>query len=84
MLPILVSKLAPLLTVIEIVPQMHKVVKNKRVRDLSFWTIFLMFFSGIVWALHGYFIQDITLLLSSFAVIILNALMMFIYLIYAV
>jgi uncharacterized protein with PQ loop repeat len=83
MLPTIVSTLAPILTVLEVIPQLHKTVKHKRVRDLSFWTIILMFLSGLTWALHGYFIQDVALFVSSIAVIILNAIMAVVYLMFS-
>ena len=84
MLPTIVSTLAPILSVIEVIPLLHKTVKHRRVRDLSFWTIFLMCLSGVVWGLHGYFIKDISLIVSSVAVTAVNAIMVGVYLLFSI
>jgi len=83
MLPVAVSILAPIITAIELVPQLYKTLKHKRVRDLSFPTMVLMLLSGIIWMTHGYFIEDLTLIVSSFVVTIMNSVMICIYLLFS-
>ena len=43
-LPFVVSILAPILTFSQLIPQLYKTYKTKRVKDLSIHTIFIIFF----------------------------------------
>ena len=64
-LKIFVSIFAPVLSSVQIFPQLLHTFKTKRVRDLSVHTLMLVLFSELVWLLHGVFIGDFTLIASG-------------------
>jgi uncharacterized protein with PQ loop repeat len=77
-----IAGLAVVLSTIQVIPQIYKVYVRKQVRDLSFETMALGFFSAIVWAAHGYLISDFTLIMSSTTVAFLHTLSITMYFMY--
>ena len=63
-LAVLVSVLAPLVNSIQHIPQLHKIVKTKRVKDVSRSTLVLLLFAEILWLAHGWFNHDMSLVVS--------------------
>ena len=81
-LPIVVSILAPILTFSQLIPQLYKTYKTKRVKDLSIHTILIIFLSNVLWFIHGLNIQDITLIFSGIVSSIISFLMLVLYFIH--
>lgn len=81
-LPIVVSILAPVLTFSQLIPQLYKTYKTKRVKDLSIHTILIIFLSNVLWFIHGIHIQDITLIFSGIVSSIISFLMLVLYFIH--
>jgi len=81
-LPIVVSILAPILTFSQLIPQLYKTYKTKRVKDLSIHTILIIFLSNVLWFIHGIHIQDITLIFSGIVSSIISFLMLVLYFIH--
>jgi len=77
-----VSTLAPLLTCIQLLPQLYKTVKTRRVDDLSFYSLILLFSTNIVWILHGYFIMDVPLIVAGSISSLVNLSLIILYLRY--
>ncbi len=82
MLPIIVSFLAPIMNCIQLVPQLHKTYKTKRVNDLSFYSLFLILFTNLLWLLHGYFIFDLSLIIAGIISLSINILLFILYILY--
>ena len=82
-LPIVVSILAPILTVSQLIPQLYKTYKTKRVKDLSLHTILIIFLSNVLWLIHGLYIYDLTLIFSGIISSIINFSMLVLYFIYS-
>jgi uncharacterized protein with PQ loop repeat len=82
MLPILVATLAPILSCIQLFPQLHKTFTTKRVHDLSFWTIILIVVTNILWLLHGIFIYDYSLIIAGIISLCVNILLLGMFLVY--
>ena len=81
-LPLAVSTLAPFLTCIQLLPQLYKTVKTRRVDDLSFYSLILLFSTNIMWILHGYFIMDIPLIVAGSISSLVNMALITLYLRY--
>ena len=81
-LPIVVSILAPVLTFSQLIPQLYKTYKTKRVKDLSIHTILIIFLSNVLWFIHGLYIHDITLIFSGIVSSIISFLMLLLYFIH--
>lgn len=62
-----VAIIAPLLSSVMHLPQLFKTMKHKSVRDVSFYTIALLLIVEILWLVHGWFIDDLALMLSGMA-----------------
>ena len=79
----LVAVFAPIVTCIQLLPQLYKTVKTKEVKDLSVNTLLLIFASSILWFLHGYFISDSSLFFACSISIIINSILLGYYFQYA-
>ena len=72
MFPLIVSVLAPVVSCIQMLPQIRKVIKSKNVRDISFYSLLLLLFSNFLWLLHGYFVMDLSILFSEVVAVLVN------------
>ena len=82
MLSNIVAILAPLISSIQLFPQLYKTYTTKSVKDLSFYFLILFLISNILWILHGYFIFDISLIIAGILSIIVNAALLTLYFLY--
>jgi len=82
MLPFIVAILAPLISSIQLFPQLYKTYTTKSVKDLSFYFLILFLISNILWILHGYFIFDISLIVAGIVSIIINIILLKLYFLY--
>jgi len=74
--PPLVAILAPLVNMVQLMPQVYKVYQTHQVRDLSILSIGLLLLTNLLWILHGYFIQDTSLLFSGSVSMSVNLLLL--------
>lgn len=65
MIRIVVAYLAVIINTIYQLPQLFKIIKTKSVNDISLIALALLLFNNILWLMHGYFINDNTLIISS-------------------
>jgi len=82
MIASIVTILAPTVSCIQTVPQLYKVYITKHVEDLSFSTLVLLVVSTSLWALHGFFIRDGSLLAAGIISVVVNIALVILYLIY--
>ena len=82
MLPSLVAILAPIISCIQLFPQLYKTYKSKSVKDISFYSLLLILITNLLWILHGYFISDYSLLISSTISMLINTTLFSLYIIY--
>jgi len=82
MIAAIVTILAPTVTCIQLVPQLYKVYVTKHVEDLSFYTMMLLVASATLWTLHGFFIQDRSLLIAGSISLLINSSLLLLYLFY--
>lgn len=78
----IVATFAPILSISMVLPQLYKTYQTKRVKDLSLYMILLLFFANILWLLHGYFIADISLMVTGFIQSFLVAILLLMYYFY--
>lgn len=76
MIRIVVAFLAVIVNSIYQVPQLFKIIKTKSVNDISLIAIALLLCNNILWFMHGYFINDNTLIISSVLNLSLNLVIM--------
>ena len=72
MLAYFVSILVPIVNCIQLFPQLYKTYQTKRVTDLSLYSLYLILLASILWLLHGYFIQDASLIVAGVISVIVN------------
>lgn len=82
MIPQGVAILAPLVNCIQMIPQVYKTYQTKRVKDLSLYTILLFLTTNLLWLLHGYFIMDLSLIVSGIVSMSLNSVLLTMYWMY--
>ena len=71
--------LATLISCIQMIPQLYKTYTTRSVTDLSLYSLVLIFLTNILWALHGYFIADLSLLIAGFLTATINATLIVLY-----
>jgi uncharacterized protein with PQ loop repeat len=71
--------LATVTSCIQMVPQLYKTYTTQSVTDLSLYSLILILFTNIFWALHGYFIADPSLLIAGFLTATVNASLILLY-----
>lgn len=81
-LPLIVAIMAPVMSTVNMVPQIYKIYKTKRVRDISLTMIILLIITNLFWFLHGYFIMDLSILASCIIGFLQNFFMLTFYLLY--
>lgn len=80
MFPIIIAILAPIVNCIQLFPQLLKIYKTKKVRDLSLYSIFLLLLTSILWTIHGLFIMDYSIIIGSLITTIININILFFFL----
>lgn len=83
MIPYTVAILAPIVNSIQLIPQLYKTWRTKKVKDLSFTTILLLITTNLLWLLHGYFIMDMSLIVAGVVSITVNICLLGLYIIYS-
>lgn len=82
MLQLIVATLAPILNSIQYFPQLYKAYITKSVKDLSFYTLLLIIITSIFWTTHGYFTNDLSLIIAAIISVIINTIILTLFLIY--
>ena len=82
MIPVLVAYLAPITSVIQQIPQLHKVYITKKVKNISFLSLLLLLFSSLLWVIHGYIISDTVLIVGSIMTVLINLVTVVLYVTY--
>ena len=82
MLPLTIATLAPIVNSIQLFPQLYKTYTTKSVNDLSFYSLSLILITNLLWLLHGYFINDISLILAGVISMIINVTLLTLFVIY--
>ena len=73
MLAYAVSVLVPIVSCIQLFPQLYKTYKTKHVMDLSIYSLYLILCASVLWLLHGYFIKDASLIVAGGISVAVNA-----------
>jgi MtN3 and saliva related transmembrane protein len=82
MIPAIVATLAPIVNSIQIFPQLYKTYQTKSVKDLSLYFLLLILTTNILWLLHGYFINDQSLIIAGIIAAMMNITLLVLYFIY--
>ena len=82
MIPLIVATLAPIVNCVQILPQIYKTYRTKSVKDLSFYSLLLLLITIILWLLHGYFINDNSLVVAGLITLVLNISLIRLYFLY--
>ena len=82
MLHIIVATLAPIITCIQPFPQLYKTYITKSVNDLSVYSLLLILMTNLLWLLHGYFINDYSLIVTGLIITTINTMLLTLYFLY--
>jgi uncharacterized protein with PQ loop repeat len=78
----IIATLAPIINCVQLLPQVYKTYSTKEVGDLSLGSLLLILLTNILWFLHGYFISDISLIVSGSLSILINTVLLALYFCY--
>ena len=79
-IPKIISILAPLFDLFHRIPQLHKKYRTKKVSQFSFYSLALLFITNTLWL--GYYIYDISLIISSSIAVIMDIIRIMMYIMY--
>ena len=82
MIPLIVATLAPIVNCMQLLPQLYKTYTTKSVKDLSFYSLFLLLITILLWLLHGYFINDNSLIVAGLITLVINISLIRLYFLY--
>ena len=82
MIPFIVATLAPTVNCVQLFPQLYKTYITRSVKDLSLYSLLLILMTNILWLLHGYFINDNSLIISGMISMIINITLLSLYFFY--
>ncbi len=72
----IVAVVAPLLTSIQLVPQVYKTYTTRNVSGLSVYTFMLAWLTSLLWWIHGYYTLDLSLMVATTVSLIMNSSML--------
>ncbi len=61
-LPLFFAVSAPLSTMVQFIPQVYKIHKTKKVKDISEYGILFLMFSALLWLGHSIFVNDYSII----------------------
>lgn len=67
-----IAIIIPVLSSIQQLPQLYKSYTTNHVADLSIESLAIILLTNLLWFFHGYFIRDVTLIVSAIASILIN------------
>lgn len=82
-LRVTIATIVPILTSIQLLPQLYKTYNTKSVEDLSVYSLLLILLNNLLWLVHGYFIVDYSLIVSGILSLFINMMLFIFYLIYS-
>ena len=82
MLPLIVATLAPIISCVQLLPQVYKTYITKRVTDLSVYSLLLILTTNILWLIHGYFIVDYSLMIAATITACVNIILLILFFMY--
>jgi len=82
MLPFIIATFAPIINSIQLFPKLYKTYTSKSVKDLSLYSLSLILLTNFLWLLHGYFINDISLIVAGIVSTILAVALLTLYFLY--
>lgn len=80
----IIATLAPIINCVQLLPQVYKTYSTKEVGDLSLGSLLLILLTNILWLLHGYFISDVSLIVSGSLSILINTILLTLYFSYRI
>ena len=78
----IIATLAPIINCVQLLPQVYKTYSTKEVGDLSLWSLLLILLTNTLWFLHGYYISDVSLIVSGSISILINTVLLALYFCY--
>ncbi len=72
MISLAVAYLAPIINCVYQIPQLFKTIQTKRVKDISLFGLSLLLLNNILWLIHGHFIDDTPLIISTVLSLTIN------------
>jgi len=77
-----VAVMAPMLNMVQSVPQLLHTWREQTLDGLSIHSIGLMMLVAILWLMHGYYINDYSLMISSLVIFMVNLCIVGMYIMY--
>jgi uncharacterized protein with PQ loop repeat len=78
-LPLFFAICAPLSSMVQFIPQVYKIHKTKKVKDISEFGILFFMFSAILWLGHSLFVSDYSIIATEIVNISVCFIMLILY-----
>jgi len=65
------------ITAISALPQLIKIIKEKKVEDISLWTLIVLITGLSLWTLYGFLKDDIPILATNLFSLLINVMLVF-------
>lgn len=76
MLSTTVATLAPIISGVQLLPQLYKTYQTKSAKDLSLNSLLLIFLTNILWLFNGYFTINYSLIISGIINLVVSILLL--------
>lgn len=83
MISFVVATLAPIINCAQLLPQLYKTYTTKCVKNISLYSLLLILATNSLWLLHGYFINDRSLIISGMIAMSINITLVLLYCMYS-
>ncbi len=78
-IPLIFAVGAPLSSMIQFIPQIYKMHKTKKVKDISEFGILFLIFSAFLWLGHSIFVSDYSIIATEVVNILVCLFMLLLY-----
>jgi MtN3 and saliva related transmembrane protein len=78
-IPLFFAISAPLSSMVQFIPQVYKMHKTKKVKDISEFGILFFMFSALLWLGHSIFVSDYSIIATEVVNISVCLFMLFLY-----
>jgi MtN3 and saliva related transmembrane protein len=77
--PLFFALCAPASSMVKLIPQVYKIQKTKRVKDISEFGILFLIFSSFLWLGHSIFVNDYSIIVTEIVNISVCLIMLILY-----
>jgi MtN3 and saliva related transmembrane protein len=62
---VFIGVIGVLLTAFQLVPQVYKTIKTNSAKDLSLWTLIIIFLGATTWIIYSIYLNDVPIMIAN-------------------